>query len=522
MLASAAPASALTLQPIAPPGTFDDPTYVTSDPSNPDRLFVTEQGGRLRLVEGGAVSTVLDLDESGLLCGPCGLEEGLLSVALPADFPSSGRLYVYYTNSAGNNEIDEFTLGAGEPTRRVVLPIPHPDQTNHNGGQLQFGPDGMLYVGTGDGGGQHDPEENAQNLDVLLGKLLRIDPLPSGGAEYTVPNSNPFVDVDGRDEIWSYGLRNPWRFSFDALTGDLLIGDVGQDTWEEVNFDPAPNSGRGRDFGWDCREGLAFHENHAACDGQYTDPIHQYSGGAAITGGYVVRDGGLGDLFGRYLYADYYEGEIRSLVPALPSASGDRSEGVGVGGLSSFGQDSACRLYVASQEEDTVYRLVGDQPSACATAPGGSGGNPPRCRGKTATIVASPGVEVTGTGGRDVVVGTGRADEIRTGPGRDIVCSRGGADDVRTGGGKDFAKGGGADDLRGGGKKDDLRGGGGNDELRGGGGADDLRGGGGNDELRGGGGKDRLRGGGGKDRLKGGPGRDRCKGGPGRDRERSC
>ncbi|MGH2950513.1 MAG: PQQ-dependent sugar dehydrogenase, partial [Solirubrobacterales bacterium] len=438
MLALPAPAVALTLEPIALPLSFFGLTCVTSDPADPDRLLITEQRGEVKLVDEGAITTILDLGEEGLdLVATDGVERGLLSLAPAPDFAATGLFYVFYTRKGdgadhGDLQIDEFRASGASvdpSTRREVLTIPHDEMpSNHNGGQLQFGPGGFLYVSTGDGGGPDDPEENAQDLDVLLGKILRIDPRQGGGEDYTVPASNPFVGEPGADEIWSYGLRNPWRFSFDRATGDLFIGDVGQGLWEEVDFDPAPSSGRGIDFGWDCREGPDLHEDHAACDDDYTDPILAYEnpagGPAAVTGGYVVRDPALGDLFGRYVYADYFEGEIRSLVPGLPTGSDDRSEGVAVPGLSSFGEDACGRLYALSQEVDNVYRLVGDEPSTCPTP------SLPKaqCRGEAATIVATAGAETSGTDGRDVVVGSAGDDAIATGAGDDLVCAGGGPD----------------------------------------------------------------------------------------------
>jgi hypothetical protein len=368
-LVVAAPAGAATLQPV---GTFSNPVFVTSDPNDATRLLVVEQGGTIRLIAGGSTTTFLDISALVLSGG----ERGLLSMAFAPDFASTGRFYVYYTSRPGGDiQIDEFTAGGGSAdpaTRRPILTIPHRDAGNHNGGQLQFGPDGYLYLATGDGGGGGDQYHNAQNLDSLLGKMLRIDPLnPSGGAPYSVPPDNPFVGRAGADEIWSSGLRNPYRFSFDRQSGALLIGDVGQSTREEVDYEPQPNAGRGDNFGWSCREGLvAFATTDPLCVGAsgFTDPIHDYprSSGCSITGGYVARDPTLGDLAGRYVYADYCQGQIRSLVPGLPSASGDRSEGINVQSPSSFGEDACGHLYVVSLN-GPVSRFVGDTPSPCTT-----------------------------------------------------------------------------------------------------------------------------------------------------------
>ena len=369
LLAAATHARAATLQEV---GRFSSPVFVTSDPNDATRLFVVERGGAIRLIAGAATTTFLDIGTLAISGG----EQGLLSMAFAPDFAASGHYYVYYTSRPnGDIQIDEFTASgnATDPaSRRPILTIPHGQAGNHNGGQLQFGPDGYLYLATGDGGGGGDSFHNAQNLETLLGKMLRIDPRPSGGAPYSVPLDNPFVGRPGADEIWSYGLRNPYRFSFDRQTGALLIGDVGQSAREEVDYEVQPNAGRADNFGWSCREGLiAFATSDPACSGAsgFTDPIHDYphsGGGCAITGGYVARDPTLGDLTGRYVYSDNCLGGVRSLVPGLPAASGDRSENLNVSGPSSFGEDACGHLYAVSLN-GPVYRFVGDEPSPCQT-----------------------------------------------------------------------------------------------------------------------------------------------------------
>ena len=368
LAAGAAPAGAATLQQV---GTFANPVFVTSDPNDATRLLVVERRGTIQLVSGGATRPFLDI--TGLTLS--GGEQGLLSMAFAPDFASSGRFYVYYTSRPnGDIQIDEFTASgdATDPaTRRPVITIPHGQAGNHNGGQLQFGPDGYLYAGTGDGGGGGDQFRNAQNLDSLLGKMIRIDPRPSGGAPYSVPSDNPLVGRAGADEIWSWGLRNPYRFSFDRGTGALVIGDVGQGAREEVDYEPQPGAGRGDNFGWSCREGfVAYSTSDPLCSGAsgFTDPIYEYShsNGCSITGGYVARDPSLGALAGRYVYTDYCQGDIRSLVPGVPRASDDRSEGLRVEGPSSFGEDACGHLYVVSLN-GPVYRFVGDSPSPCVT-----------------------------------------------------------------------------------------------------------------------------------------------------------
>jgi hypothetical protein len=367
-------ARAVSLQPI---GEFDQPIYVTSAPADGNRLFVVERGGKIEQVRGGAVSTFADLST---VVSCCEGERGLLSIALAPDFEASGRLYVDYTGRQEPGEIHVAELRASGDSAplsslRNLLTIPHPGAANHNGGQLQFGPDGHLYISTGDGGGGDDQFHNAQSRASLLGKILRIDPLPGGGQPYTIPAGNPLVGKTGRDEIWAYGLRNPWRFSFDRQGGDLLIADVGQSAREEVDYASYPALGGGANYGWNCREGkIAGPATDPECAGkplsEFTEPIfdypHEDEGGAfgcAIIGGYVVRDASLGDLVGRYLYGDLCAPPIRSFNPADPFSS-DRSEGLEVEGLYSFGEDACARLYAVSGD-GTVSRLTGAEPAAC-------------------------------------------------------------------------------------------------------------------------------------------------------------
>jgi glucose/arabinose dehydrogenase len=453
----ATPAGAEAAVGLSPIGSFELPVFVTSDPSDSDRLLIVEKQGRILLLD-GSQSTFVDLRDQQLVESG-GEEQGLLSVALAPDYSSSGRLYVFYTRRGdGALQVDQLTASGDRAplsSRRPVLTIPHPGAANHNGGQLQFGPDGYLYVGTGDGGSQDDPLKNAQSTNSLLGKILRIDPSPGGS--YTIPASNPFAGTAGRDEIWSLGLRNPWRFSFDRLTGDLLIGDVGGGVQEEIDFSPAPLAGRGINFGWDCREGTAFHE---ACPPgtTLTDPVHQYAhpaGQAAVAGGYVVRDQGLEDLYGRYVYADTYAGQLRSLTPSLPLATGDRSENRQLDFVSSFGEDACGRVYVVSLT-GPIYRLGDGSPAPCVGGGGGARGQEV-CAGRPATIVASAR-RLDGTKRADVIVGVPGRNVIRGGGGADVICGLAGDDRLRGGAGKDVLRGGhGADRCFGGRGRDRLR-----------------------------------------------------------------
>ncbi len=348
-------------------GSFDSPVYVTGAPGFPQLLFVVEQPGKIQVLRNGRRLGKPFLDIGGPV--EFGGERGLLSVAFPPDYAQSGRFYVYYTDGAGSIRIDEFRRGS--PTRalagsrRGVISIPHAENSNHNGGQMQFLGD-LLYFGSGDGGSGGDPPNNAQNKEALLGKLLRIDPRQSGGKPYSVPSSNPFVGGPGRDEIYSYGLRNPFRFSFDTVTAKqprIAIGDVGQNQFEEIDYTTVGRA-NGANFGWDAFEGFAPYddENSGTPDpGGTVKPIlaypHSRGGSCSVTSGYVVADPKLRALYKRYVYADFCEGELRSLVPHLKGASNDKKLGLSVDSPSSFGEDQQRRLYVASLE-GPVFRLV--------------------------------------------------------------------------------------------------------------------------------------------------------------------
>jgi glucose/arabinose dehydrogenase len=347
-------------------GNFDEPTFVAAAPGAPQLLFVVEQEGEIEVLRNGRRLGHPFLDIKGLV--GAGGERGLLSIAFPPDYAQSGRFYAYYTDNAGNIRIDEFKRAgaarANRGSRRAVIEIAHPVNANHNGGQLQFLGD-LLYFGTGDGGSGGDPPNNAQNRESLLGKLLRIDPRPSGGLPYSVPADNPFVGKPGRDEIYSYGLRNPFRFSFDttgAKQPRIAIGDVGQNRFEELDYTTVAAAG-GANFGWDAFEGYRPYEEESGDTpdpGNTTKPIMAYGrdgGGCTIIGGYVVGPGGPPSLRGRYLYTDYCSGVVRSLVPHLRRASDDRRTGLTVASPTSFGEDGRGRIYVCSQE-GAVFRLV--------------------------------------------------------------------------------------------------------------------------------------------------------------------
>jgi len=307
-------------------------------------LYIAEQTGRVRAVKGGHLDDGPVLDISGDLTA--GGEQGLLGLCFS---PGGDLLYVDFTDLDGNTRVQEFSMladgTADVGSRRELLRVNQP-YPNHNGGQVTFGPDGMLYIGLGDGGGAGDPDGNGQNLRTLLGKILRIDPRPSGDAPYSVPSDNPFVgNAEARPEIWMYGLRNPWRFSWDRETRDLWIGDVGQDLWEEIDVAPAGKSGL--DFGWNAREGA--HDYEGPVPGGLVEPVYEYphaDGRVSITGGFVYRGHAIGDLVGAYVFADYAQGGLAALTQDAGIVEAERDLGVNGGLVTSFGEDDDGELYV--------------------------------------------------------------------------------------------------------------------------------------------------------------------------------
>jgi glucose/arabinose dehydrogenase len=339
-------------------GDFEQPTYIAQAPGTDD-LYVVEREGRLRIVRSGEVlpDPALDISDQVVAEG----EQGLLSVAFPPDFQQAPRLYLYFTGNDQDQYVVEYRArqdgSVDEGSARELL---HMDDfaSNHNGGSLVFGPDGLLYIGTGDGGLAGDPARNGQDLGSLLGKLLRIDPRPSGGRPYSIPADNPFTGRRGaRPEVCDYGLRNPWRFSFDPQTGGLVIADVGQTSQEEIDYRTAGQI-CGNNFGWSAFEGTERFNPDQSAPGA-VPPILTYGRdrGCSITGGYVVRDPSLPQLNGRYVYGDYCESTLRSLIPSTPRAKDDRSLGLQVESLVSFGEDAERRIYAVSLN-GPVYRLV--------------------------------------------------------------------------------------------------------------------------------------------------------------------
>jgi glucose/arabinose dehydrogenase len=344
-------------------GSFDSPVHVTSPPADASRLFVVEQGGTVRVVKGGKTLSTPFLDVSDKIT--TGSEQGLLSIAFPPDYASSGLFYVFYTDNDGDEAVVEYrrrSEDVADPgSARLLMKVADPE-TNHNGGLLLFGPDRHLYIGIGDGGGggdQHGARGNAQSLGTLLGKILRIDPKAEGSRPYTIPTDNPFVNRSGaKGEIYSYGLRNPWRFSFDRSTGDLTIGDVGQDEVEEIDF-VRKGKGRGANFGW-----RPFEGNHRFAPGEPAPgaikPVitQQHSdGNCSITGGVVIRDPGLKAWRGRYVFGDYCRGVIQTAVLSSGRARNLTDRNLEVPQLSSFGEDARGRVYATSLD-GPLYRFV--------------------------------------------------------------------------------------------------------------------------------------------------------------------
>jgi glucose/arabinose dehydrogenase len=321
---------------------LDSPLYVTGAPGKGANLYVVEQPGRIVVVRGGRVRATF-LDISNLV--KSGGEQGLLSVAFHPQFATNRLFYVDYTDRNGDTRVVEYRARPGKsPVQRRELLFVDQPYPNHNGGQLQFGPDGYLYVGMGDGGSAGDPGNRAQNLGSRLGKLLKID-----------------VDAPGADwQIVGYGLRNPWRFSFDRKTGDLWIGDVGQDKWEEIDFTPRSMTGL-VNYGWRTKEGdHAYSGETPNPAGTLRDPIYEYShdnGNCSVTGGYVYRGSKLPSVRGRYFFGDFCTGRIVSLVQRNGQATGVKQYGFKVDALSSFGQDNRGELYLVSLN-GSIYRLA--------------------------------------------------------------------------------------------------------------------------------------------------------------------
>lgn len=338
---------------------LNGPVYVTSPPGD-NRLFVVEQPGRIRIIQNGQVAQAPFLDLSSRVSS--GGERGMLSVAFHPQYATNGFFYVYFTGPSGEIRVERFTVSANAnianaASAKVILTVPHP-RANHNGGLAMFGPDGMLYLGLGDGGGGGDPDQNGQNVNTLLGALLRID--VDGGDPYAIPAGNPFAArTDARREIWAIGLRNPWRFSFDKVGGNLYVADVGQGNLEEVNV--VATSRAGVNYGWNIMEASSCYSAQS-CNRQGLElPAIEYdhSGGAcSVTGGFVYRGAAVPELAGAYFYADYCAGWIRSFRYQNGLATETRTWDVAnVGTITSFGEDASGELYVTTGG-GRIFRMV--------------------------------------------------------------------------------------------------------------------------------------------------------------------
>ena len=338
---------------------LNDPVGIANAGDGSGRLFVVERSGRIRIIEAGGVLGGVFLDIGGRV-GSVSSEQGLLGLAFHPNFVGNGHFYVNYTDNSGNTKVSRFaapTVGPADPnTEAVILSLAQP-ATNHNGGHLAFGPDGYLYIGTGDGRGGGDPFGNGQNGQTLLGAMLRLD--IDSAFPYAVPVDNPSVgNPNARDEIWAIGLRNPWRYSFDRETGDLYIADVGQNDYEEVNFQPATSPG-GENYGWARMEGNHCFPIGSSCDTTgLTLPLHEYghSLGCSVTGGYVYRGTQSPSMLGVYIYGDFCTGRIwGSFTDDLGSRTVEELGQFNVL-ISAFGEDESGEIYVLNKRGE-LYQL---------------------------------------------------------------------------------------------------------------------------------------------------------------------
>ncbi|NLS78526.1 MAG: PQQ-dependent sugar dehydrogenase [Chloroflexi bacterium] len=351
-------------------GGIQRPVHVTHAGDGSNRLFVVEQAGRIMLAKNGAVQPVpfLDIRERVLCCG----ERGLLSVAFPPNYAAKGWFYVYYIDKENRSVVARFRVGADSDladaaSEEILLTVPQP-YVNHKGGQLAFGPvDGYLYIGLGDGGSAGDPGNRAQDPAQLLGKILRID-VESGAQPYAVPTDNPYVgDTTYRPEIWALGLRNPWRFSFDRLTGDLYIGDVGQSAYEEIDFQATTSAG-GENYGWRILEALHCYSPSAGCvpPERYAPPVIEHAHAeqwVSITGGVVYRGRDHASLQGIYLYGDYGNGDIWGLRRAGGQWANTRLLVTNYN-ISTFGEDERGTVLVADYATGDIYAITAAAPTA--------------------------------------------------------------------------------------------------------------------------------------------------------------
>jgi len=336
-----------------------------------DRLFVVERRGKVKIIDkdGNVLPTpFIDIDD--MVSNVSGQSErGMLGIAFHPDFANNGYFFLNHTDNEHHTNIVRYQVDPTDPniadpsTRELIIKIEQP-YSNHNGGGIKFGPDGYLYIGMGDGGSGNDPQNFGQNKQSLLGKMLRLD--VNNGLPYTIPADNPFVSDDNTlDEIWAIGMRNPWRFSFDRMTGDLWIGDVGQGDLEEIDFEPAGDTG-GHNYGWRCYEGTEFTNNNsmADCNENYVDPVYEIphmgiSGPCSITGGFVYRGTKYTDIAGHYICTDYCSGEFFTVVPDGNGGWEGKEVATINFGVSTFGEDVNGELYLATLSEGSIYKVIG-------------------------------------------------------------------------------------------------------------------------------------------------------------------
>ncbi len=337
---------------------FVKPVELLSPPGEPEKIVVVEQGGTIRLVANGVVYPEPFLDIRDRV-GTAANEQGLLGLAFDPAYAMNRHLYVNYTDQNGDTVIARFTASTDgtkvDTVSELRLLLVDQPYDNHNGGGLAFGPDGYLYIGLGDGGSAGDPQNNAQNLNTLLGKLLRVDVNVAEG--YAIPGDNPYANGGGKPEIWASGLRNPWKFSFDPGTGDLWIADVGQKLWEEIDFQPAGSTG-GINYGWKIMEGSHPYSAGSNTPDNLVNPIFEYdhATGCSITGGFVYRGQSMPEWQGVYLFGDYCQGTIFGLLRTPSEIKFKQVDRIN-GRISSFGVDGKGEIYTLDHTSGTVYRL---------------------------------------------------------------------------------------------------------------------------------------------------------------------
>lgn len=351
------------------------PVSVRAAGDGSERLFIVEQPGRIRIIDADGLRPTPFLDIVNRVRDASN-EQGLLGLAFHPEYAINGRFFINYTDHSGNTVIAEYARSEGDPnlsspsSEAIIMTIEQP-YSNHNGGDLAFGPDGYLWISTGDGGSGGDPQGNGQNPKTLLGKLLRVD--IDRGSTYTIPTDNPFADdPEVSDEVWALGLRNPWRFSFDRETGDLFIGDVGQGAWEEIDFEARTDPG-GRNYGWNTMEGSHCFESSSCSTEGLTPPVAEYSHalGCSVTGGYVYRGTRFPALLGLYIFGDFCSGKVWGLKSENPGNWSEAVVGQTGVSISGFGEDENGELYLTDLWSGSVYLVTGRALSPTPRRPSG-------------------------------------------------------------------------------------------------------------------------------------------------------